>query len=86
MAFTSTLVGSHGVAVILALTPDMSDDDVIRAARDLRDGFRIKLPTGCEIAYSGQESYGAAYRIWPAVTPAPSLPSRCSDFSSLTDG
>lgn len=68
---TSTLIGSHGVAVILALTDDLSDAEVIQYARDLRDGHRIELPTGCSIAYVGQADYGAAYRVWPARVPAP---------------
>lgn len=65
MAATSYPTTAHGVAIVIGLTPDLTDDQAVQFARDLRAGFRIELPTGVSIAFTGN-SITQPYTVWPA--------------------
>lgn len=65
MSATSYPTTAHGVAIIIGLTPDVTDAEAFQFARDLAAGFKITLPTGVEVAFTGN-SITQPYTVWPA--------------------
>lgn len=65
----------YGLTILLSLTPDVSESEALQFARDLNAGFRITLPTGVDVAYSG--NWPTPYTVWPVKA--------TTQLSSLSD-